>query len=163
MQRVCTYQCAIATAKIDREKAYRKETKSRKDKLKSRNEYIKEAQKAFNKYIRLRDRDLPCISCGDNKQDNYLTGSRWDCGHYRSVGANPELRFEPLNAARQCVKCNRDHSGNIVNYRIELEKRIGKEKLEWLEGPHPPKKYTIEDLIEIKELYKEKIKKLQTN
>jgi len=124
-----------------------------------RSYWLKKAQQSFNAYIRHRDADLPCISCDSNPNDkNLMTGSRWDCGHYRSVGANPELRFEELNTAKQCVKCNRDLSGNVVNYRIGLVKRIGIEKVEWIEGPHSPKKYTIDELKAIDKKYRELVK-----
>jgi hypothetical protein len=33
--------------------------------------------------------------------------------------------------------------------------------VEWLEGPHEPKKYTIEDLKSIKETYRQKLKALK--
>jgi len=53
-------------------------------------------------------------------------------------------------------------SGNLINYRIELINRIGPELLGWIEGPHGPKKYTIEDLAAIKIEYKEKLKALKS-
>lgn len=143
------------------EKKRKEKTRQLKQKLRDedRSYWMKKAQASFNAYIRFRDKDLPCISCGSNPNDNNLmTGSRWDCGHYRSVGANPELRFEELNTAKQCVKCNRDLSGNVVNYRIGLVKRIGIDKVEWIEGPHEPKKYTIDELKEIDRKYRRLVK-----
>ena len=122
---------------------------------------MRDAQRAFNAYIRARDVDLPCISCGDFTP--MTRGGDYDCGHYRSVGANPELRFEELNAHKQCKRCNSHLSGNIVNYRIGLLMRIGEEKVAWLEGPHEPKKYTIEDLKAVIATYRAKLKALQTN
>ena len=70
-----------------------------------------------------------------------------------STGARPELRFEPLNVNKQCSACNNHLSGNIVEYRKALINKIGLEHLEWLEGPHEPKKYTVDDLREIKQHY----------
>ena len=58
----------------------RRKAKERKAKLKSRSEWLKEAQAVFNKFIRLRDKDQPCISCGRYHQGQY------HAGHYRSVG-----------------------------------------------------------------------------
>jgi hypothetical protein len=115
-------------------------------KAKPRSKWMAEAQAAFNKYVRLRDADCPCISCG-------ITYGKWNAGHYRSVGSNPSLRFEPLNNHKQCVQCNQSKSGNAIEYRIGLIARIGLESVEWLEGPHEPKKYTIEDLKAIKAKY----------
>lgn len=113
------------------------------------------AQTAFNAYIRERDNKKPCVSCGRHHQGQY------HAGHYRSVGAHPELRFEELNCHRQCSVCNNHKSGNIAEYRIELIKRIGLEKVEWLEGPHKPKKLTCADLKEIELYYKAKLKELR--
>jgi hypothetical protein len=168
-QAVCSPQCALAMAPANSEKARkaiaqrdRREIQVRKEKLKSRAEHLREAQAAVNEYIRLRDAHLPCISCDSMPNDNDLmTGSRWDAGHYRSVGARPELRFEPLNIHRQCVKCNRNLSGNAVEYRIRLVQRIGAEKVIWLEGPHEPRKYTVEDIKTIKAEYRAKTRELK--
>jgi hypothetical protein len=161
-QKVCGPACALVMAPANQERARkslaqveRKEIKVRKEKLKSRAEHMREAQTEFNAFIRLRDAHLPCISCDSvATDDGLITGSRWDAGHYRSVGACPELRFEPLNVHRQCVRCNRNLSGNAVEYRIRLVVRIGAERLDWLEGPHEPRKYTVDDLKAIKAHYR---------
>ncbi|UVL53970.1 recombination protein NinG [Pseudomonas sp. B21-035] len=168
-QAVCSPACAALDAPRHREKAHkainqrkRREIKVRKEKLKTRGDYMREAQAEFNTYIRLRDQHLPCISCDSLPSDHDLiTGSRWDAGHYRSVGACPELRFEPLNVHRQCVKCNRNLSGNAVEYRIRLVQRIGADRVAWLEGPHQACKHTIDDLKAIKAEYRAKIKQLK--
>jgi hypothetical protein len=168
-QAVCSPACAILDAPKNREKARkslaqieRKEIKVRKEKLKSRGEHMREAQAAVNEYVRLRDAHFPCISCDSMPNDNDLiTGSRWDAGHYRSVGACPELRFEPLNIHRQCVKCNRNLSGNAVEYRIRLVLRVGADKVAFLEGPHEPRKYTVEEIKTIKAEYRAKTRELK--
>lgn len=168
-QAVCSPKCALAIAPANTEKARkaiaqrdRREIQVRKEKLKSRADHLREAQAAVNEYVRLRDAHLPCISCDSMPNDNDLmTGSRWDAGHYRSVGACPELRFEPLNIHRQCVKCNRNLSGNAVEYRIRLVQRIGAETVAWLEGPHEPRKYTVEEIKTIKAEYRAKTKELK--
>lgn len=135
-------------------KRARRELKAYREKSKSRGEWLKEAQAAFNRFIRARDYDKPCISCGvTGTTKEALTGGYWDCGHYRSVGACPELRFEELNAHRQCKRCNSQLSGNVVEYRIRLIVRIGAAKVAWLEEEHPAKKYSIEDLKQIKKHY----------
>ena len=170
-QKACSVKCALDLAKKPENQAMarkalaqvgRKEIKARKEALKSRSEHMREAQTLFNEFIRLRDAGQPCISCDSLPNDHDLiTGSRWDAGHYRSVGACPELRFEPLNVHRQCVKCNRNLSGNAVEYRIRLVKRIGSDQVDWLEGPHKPQRLTIEDLQAIKALYRQKLKDLR--
>ena len=161
-QAVCSPKCGLAIKDVNQEKARkslaqveRREIKVRKEKLKSRADHLREAQAAVNEFVRLRDAHLPCISCDSMPSDHDLiTGSRWDAGHYRSVGACPELRFEPLNIHRQCVKCNRNLSGNAVEYRIRLVKRIGADKVAWLEGPHSARKYTVDEIKTIKADYR---------
>lgn len=168
-QAVCSPACAIIDAPRHAPKALkalaqvgRREIKARKEKLKSRADHLREAQAAVNEYVRLRDAHLPCISCDSTPNDNDLmTGSRWDAGHYRSVGACPELRFEPSNIHRQCVKCNRNLSGNAVEYRIRLVQRIGAEKVAWLEGLHPACKYTVDEIKSIKAEYRAKTRELK--
>ncbi len=168
-QAVCSPACAMIDAPRHAPKARkaladieRKDIRVRKEKLKSRADHLREAQAAVNEYVRLRDAHLPCISCDSTPNDNDLmTGSRWDAGHYRSVGACPELRFEPLNIHRQCVKCNRNLSGNAVEYRIRLVQRIGAEKVAWLEGLHPACKYTVEEVKAIKATYRAKTRELK--
>ena len=132
-----------------------KRLKEKKEKLKTRGEHAKEAQAAFNAFIRLRDEKDPCISCGRFHNGQY------HAGHYRSVGSAPELRFEELNNNKQCAPCNAHLSGNLINYRINLIKKIGLDKVEWLEGPHEPKRYTIEQIQEIKAHYRKQCREMQ--
>lgn len=161
-QKVCSPACGLATKEVNANKAKkaladlgRKELRAAKEKIKTRAEHMQDAQRAFNTWVRERDAKLPCISCGRHHQGKY------DAGHYRTVGSNPALRFEPLNCHRQCSPCNTHKSGDIVNYRIELVKRIGAELVEWLEGPHEPRRYTIEDLKAITAEYRAKTRELR--
>ena len=161
-QKVCSPKCGLAIKDVNQEKARkslaqieRREIKVRKEKLKSRAEHLKDTQIAFNAWVRARDAELPCISCGRHHQGKY------DAGHYRTVGSNPALRFEPLNCHRQCSPCNTQLSGNIVNYRIELVRRIGAEAVEWLEGPHEAKKYTVDELKAMTAEYRAKTRELK--
>lgn len=155
LQKACLNpKCLAEWAKLDREKKADDKFKARKKELKDNDKSFraKQAQTAFNAYIRARDDNDPCISC-----QRHHTG-QYHAGHYRSVGAHPELRFEELNNHKQCAPCNNHLSGNITDYRINLIKKIGLEKVEWIEGPHEPKKYTCTELKEIELKYKEKIK-----
>mgnify|MGYP005860415071 CR=1 FL=1 len=148
------YECQVAYATKAIEKA-RREQRERREKLKRRSDWMREAQAAFNAWVRARDAHLPCISCG-----RYHDG-QWHAGHYRSVGSCPELRFEALNCWRQCAPCNTHLHGNLVGYRTGLVERIGREKVEWLESDHPPRKYTIDDLKRIKAEYKRRLRELR--
>ncbi|MNV92254.1 Bacteriophage Lambda NinG protein [compost metagenome] len=59
------------------------------------------------------------------------------------------------------MKCNRNLSGNAVEYRIRLVKRIGADLVDWLEGPHKALRLTIEDLQAMKAMYRQKLKDLR--
>lgn len=163
-QKVCGWRCAIILGRETRAevkaKKQRRETREAKQRLKTRSDHLREAQTAFNAYIRKRDENEPCISCGKTKTTEHLTGSGWDCGHYRSVGSCPEMRFHPLNARKQCVKCNRELSGNHVEYRNRLKAIIGEELLDWVEGPHQPQKWSIDEIKEIRQHYRQLTKEL---
>ena len=159
LAKACSPKCAIElvrnTAQKAREKAEKKRLKERKAKLKSRAEWLKEAQKVFNQFIRLRDKDEPCISCGR------FDVVQWHAGHYRTTKAAPELRFCELNVHKQCSQCNDYLSGNIPMYRPNLIAKIGLAQVEWLERyDHELKKFTVEDCKEIIQYYKAKIKEL---
>ena len=112
------------------------------------------AQKAFNAFIRQRDSELACISCGGS------TGCKMNAGHYKSVGSTPELRFEELNCHLQCEHCNSFKSGNIELYRPNLIKKIGLKAVDYVEGYHEAKKYTCEQLLDIENYYKQKLKEM---
>ena len=155
LQKVCSMSCAIEHSRALAAKKAKKETKELKAKLKPRADYLKEAQAVFNKFIRMRDEADPCISCGKFHKGQY------HAGHFRSIGAAPELRFNEYNCHRQCQPCNTHLSGNLLEYRRGLVAKIGIEKVEWLEGPHEAKKYTIDEILEIKKHYQQKIKELE--
>ena len=154
-QNVCGIPCAIEHANALKAKKEKKEHREAKAKLKSRADYLKEAQAIFNKYIRMRDEAEPCISCS-----RFHTG-QYHAGHFRTVGAAPELRFNEYNCHKQCSVCNNHLSGNLLEYRRKLVAKIGIDKVEWLEGSHEPKKYTIDEIEDIKKLYRSKIKELE--
>lgn len=154
-QKCCSVPCALALARSDRSKAERKKLLQDKAKARSRGWYVAKAQSAFNAYIRTRDESLPCISCGRQHQ------GQWHAGHYLSVGARPNLRFDERNVWKQCQPCNTHLSGNLVNYRIGLIARIGVDQVESLESDHAPKHYAISDLEAIAAEYTSKRKELE--
>lgn len=146
------------------EKKRRREEQKQKDKLKirklalkPRSYWIKQAQQAVNAFIRERDRDLPCISCGT------LTSAQWDAGHYRTTAAAPQLRFDERNIHKQCVVCNQHKSGNLVPYRVELINRIGQEAVDEIESNHNRHRWTIEECKAIKAEYQQKLKDLRNS
>lgn len=135
--------------------------KADKDRIKTRSQWAADAQVWVNKFIRLRDNGKPCVSCEKiMNEGGYVGAGGVHAGHYRSRGACPELRFHELNIHAQCAQCNNENSGNITQYRKMLILKIGLDKVDWLEGPHKPAKYTIDDLKEIIATYKRKCKEL---
>lgn len=157
LQNVCGYKCAAEHAnnlKVAKEK---KEDKVKREKLKTHSELLKAAQIVFNKFIRLRDKDKPCISC-----DKPLIGNDVNASHYFSVGAYPNLRFNEFNVSNSCIRCNKELHGNISEYALRLPLRIGKDNFEKLvQDRNIPALYSKEDILEIIKKYKIKIKELQ--
>jgi len=133
-----------------------KETKTRmKQDLKTLQDWLKETQTIFNKYVRLRDTGLPCISCN-------LPPKKKNAGHYYSSGGHSNIRFDEDNVHLQCEACNTFLSGNLLNYQIGIQKKIGAQKLlELQERAHVTKKWTIDELKEIIKEYKVKIKEIE--
>ena len=144
-----------AAAKIERE-----EIKARKERLKRIPDYIKEAQVAFNAYVRARDAGKPCICCGMPLELGGVGGG-FDCGHYRSTGSASHLRFNPDNAHGQRKVCNRWGAGRAVDYRLGLISRIGLERVEALESDNQPRKWLKEDLLHIRDTYRQKLKEFK--
>lgn len=160
-QQVCSSPCASSFARRLREQQERKQTRERKQALKTASDWKKEVQVVFNAFIRARDAAEPCICCGRTSEKQYLTGTNWDCGHYRSTGSAPHLRFNEDNAHRQLTICNRHGAGRAVDYRIGLIARIGQARVEALEADNAPRHYTIDDLKALKAEYTAKLKKLK--
>lgn len=166
-QAVCGVDCSIALGekrKRLKQAKERRETASadrvKREKLKTKSDWTKEAQIEFNKYVRVRDAGKACISCGADCSATSIGGSG-DAGHFRSRGSAPHLRFDERNCHLQCKKCNRYLSGNVVNFRVGLIQRIGLQAVEQLEADQSPRHYSIDDLKEIKAKYKALAKELE--
>ncbi|WP_033576133.1 recombination protein NinG [Dickeya chrysanthemi] len=172
-QTVCAIACAIAHGKEkqekEREKARarmekerrendkqeRKQQAARLQAVKPLSHFIKQAQQAFNEFIRYRDRHLPCISCGRHHDGQY------HAGHFRTTGANPELRFNEDNCHKQCAPCNNHLSGNLSEYRPALIAKIGQARFDALMGPHELPRWTRDDYIRIRDTYRSKLRELK--
>ena len=161
MQKVCSPACAYEYSRKQAVKsemvqalADRKTIKLRKDAIKTIRDWTKEAQIAWNFYVRMRDYGKPCASCGAMPEQKY--GGTMDCSHYRSVGAAPHLRFHLHNAAAACVRCNRHLSGNIAALRVGMIERIGIDKVEAIESNNGFRKFDIPYLKRIKDIFTKK-------
>ncbi|MBL1804963.1 hypothetical protein ELE38_32130, partial [Klebsiella pneumoniae] len=93
-QVVCSFECASEIGKkqtakareaakaraVKRQREFEKEGRQRRrakrESFKTKAQWDKEAQSAFNRYIRIRDEGKPCVSCGNPLigKSNYLTG-----------------------------------------------------------------------------------------
>lgn len=153
MQKVCNYKCGLRLADLDKRKKYRKDLISYRKENKKLSDHVKEAQVSFNAYVRVRDYHDPCISSG--KPETY-GANEFDCGHYRSVGSAPHLRFNLHNAHKQHKHDNNFLSGNIVEYRPRLLAKIGLDKLEALETNNEYRKYTKEYCERVKRIFNKK-------
>jgi 5-methylcytosine-specific restriction endonuclease McrA len=140
-----------------RKRQHKQETKTRKDKIKTKTEWLNEAQAAVNAYVRIRDRGKPCVSCG--KPDNG-THQR-HASHYRSVGACSSLRFNLKNVYASCQQCNTSKSGNLLEYRIRLKARYGESLVEWLESQNEPKRYETDYLIRLRDVFRKRVNQLK--
>ncbi len=109
---------------------------------------LRKAQDIFNAWIRARDKDRGCISCG---------GSVDHAGHYYAAGHYTALRFNEVNVNGQCVSCNNFKHGNLINYRKGLVKKYSEEKVLMLENAadlRKVKKYSRFELEAIINTYK---------
>ena len=52
-------------------------------------------------------------------------------------------------------------SGNLIEYRKRLLVKIGPQRLECLEGDHPAKHYSIEELVALTKHYREEKRKAE--
>jgi hypothetical protein len=149
-------ECVRAFVAEAREKQW-KQTKTRmKENLKTTSDWLKEAQVVFNKYIRERDKNKPCISCGSK-----INGVK-HASHYLSAGGHSNVRFHEDNVWVSCYKCNVMLSGNQIEYRKRLIQKIGVERVEWLENNgNIVKKWTKEELKLLITEYKKKTKQLE--
>lgn len=130
-------------------KSWNKEKKVKKENLQTVQELMKLTQIIFNRWIRERDKEQPCISCGNTKP------KKVNAGHFVASGKSKFLTFNEDNVHLQCEYCNTHLHGNLIDYRINLINKIGLERVEWLEANrHETKKYTREELKEIQKKYK---------
>lgn len=164
-QFVCSFECASAIGKKqatkareaakqkglhrqrDAEKKERAAWRKRKAAVKPLKHWEDMTQRVVNDYIRERDHDLPCISCGTWET------VQWEAGHYRSRGKASHLRYIEDNINKQCHHCNVQLSGNQQQYRVGLIARKGVESVEALENNNTPHRYTIEELEGIRRHY----------
>lgn len=149
--KACGPDCAAALVAADRAKeaarAQRAADRAHREALadiKPLSHWLKATERVVNRYVLVRDRLQPCISCG-----TYDT-VQWEAGHFKSVGAHREMRYLAYNIHKQCHRCNVQFSGNLHGYREGLLSRYGQDLLDRLDAPHPLQDHTRESLAEIR-------------
>ena len=147
--------CVDAWVQEAKVKNWKKTKKKMQEDLETIQDLVKATQIVFNKYIRLRDKDELCISCKQKPKKS-------NAGHYYNANNHWNVRFDENNVHLQCEHCNTFLSGNLINYRENLLKKIGEGKFQLLEAQaNKTRKFTKEELKEIIETYKKKIKEYE--
>lgn len=141
----------ISKVTTNRKQAERKELK---EKMLTISQLKQRARTPFQKWIRLRDSDKPCISCGSNSD-------KVDAGHFKKAEVYFGLTFDKDNVHSQCQKCNRYLGGNEANYRQGLVARFGEQfvlDIEKRADETRDYKHSREELEEIKNYYLKKLR-----
>lgn len=180
LQSVCGFECAVILAqtpngKEDRIKAVKREARADIKLLnrKSLPRQHKLTQKAFNKmrvleelvWFREKGIEPECISCGKPNMD-------WCCGHFKTVGSQGALRYDPDNTYLQCNRyCNMGLSGNISGnktspgYRQGLIDRFGcsagQEIIDYCDSNTKTVKWEWQKLEDMRADFNEKIRELE--
>jgi hypothetical protein len=152
LQKFCfNPECVNVWVTTEKEKQWKKKKAKLKVELMTLQDYIKLAQITVNKYINLRDKGLPCISCSKP-----ITG-RVNASHFWNANNHYNVRFNEDNIHSSCIVCNQFLSGNLLEYRSRLILKIGIKRYITLEvEAKKTRKYTIEELKDIIQLYKKK-------
>jgi len=169
--KTCGWECAKAWLDTDKGKAKTKATserlekkrnRARKEKVKGAPHWVRETRKVAQEYAALRDMDKHCISCGVgfyDQNDAHLT--RWDGGHFKTVGAHPELQLNLNNLHGQCRNCNGFRAGNIEGQKRGIVARFGQARLDWLQAHHEPITYTIEYLKRYRRVIRKRMRRFR--
>ena len=144
----------VSAPRVDLEKAF--EEKKNRNKLST---LLMNTRNACHKYIRERDKNKPCISCGTPFLESF------QAGHFYKAELYSNLKFDEKNISGQCQKCNLRKEGNESGYRSGIIQRYGLDHLNYLD--EKAKAYKKNDyhwnrveLEEIRKYYQDKIKEL---
>ena len=145
-------KAARAAAKVERA-----ETRRRKEAIKPRAKWLAECQAIVNRYVRLRDRHLPCCSCDRPASWD----GQWHASHLRSVGAASAVRFHLWNIHKGCSICNNHLSGNLAEYLPRIRARIGNAKVDWLYAQNHLATYELDYLKRFKAVMGKKLRRME--
>jgi hypothetical protein len=150
-------ECVMEWIQETKEKNWKRKKAKLKAELMTVQDYIKIAQQVFNKFIRLRDAGENCISC--NKP-----ALKENAGHFYNANNHWNVRFNEHNVNLQCEYCNTYLHGNLIEYRENLILKIGFYKFCILkEESSKTRKFSIDELKDLINVYKAKIKNIENN
>ena len=94
--------------------------------VRSRSKWYATLQKLVNQWVTsVRDVDEACCTCGTRDPS-----IKYDAGHFFTVGARKDIRFDLMNIHKQCSqKCNVYGSGMRLEYERFIIARYGQEGL----------------------------------
>ncbi len=135
IEKMCSTACILAglagmkKKDIGRAERSRKKAKTAKSKeLRTRLDWYSRLGTLVNQYVRWRDRDEPCCTCGTTNPN-----IKYDAGHFHTKKARPDIRFELTNIHRQCSqRCNVYGSGMRNEYEKFIADKYGPEHVDWL-------------------------------
>ena len=121
---------------------------------------IKELDKGFSYYVRLKNSDkngyCRCISCG-----KIFFWKDIQNGHYMSR-RYMSTRFAEDNCRPQCVACNIFNQGNIQMYRRALVRSIGEQRVDLIEvrARQESRNWSLFELKQMIAYYKKEVDRL---
>ena len=112
-----------------------------------------------HEYIRERDKNKPCISCGEPWHSGF------HAGHFYKAELYSTLKFDENNINGQCQGCNNFNDGNESGYRVGLIKRYSKGYIDLLDSKALLEKkerfkWDRIKLLDIQKYYKQKLKEI---
>jgi len=118
--------------------------------------YKKKAWEAMSKYVRYRDKGQ-CFTCPTRKDPKEM-----QAGHCIPKAHGNGVYFDEGNVFCQCYRCNINLGGNGAVYIEKIRRLYGEEEVKRLmKLQQAIVKYSIQDFIDIREKFEEKLKELQ--
>lgn len=178
LQVACSPKCALAIGKKELAKKAERQAKQARAERREFNRrdlrwQHKQCQRVFNRmrvleeieWFRERGMEPECISCGKTRMD-------WCCGHFKTVGAQSNLRYDRSNTYLQCNRyCNSGLSGNIEGnkntrgYKRGLVERFGEEGarriIDYCESNTAPANCDWQELEALRKQWNQRIRELE--
>ena len=135
-KRVKRDKAKVKRVVVNKEKAFNRETKRRKEAIKKRTGskgFYSDLATALHYYVKhILRKGEPCYTCG-LKQRFEDSGQKFHVGHFIPQKSVDPRRFMLMNLRMQCYRCNSHNSGMRAEYRLHLIEDRGIEHVEWLE------------------------------